>query len=82
MDSGYLVEIRDESTEDEYRYQLYVDCCRRGLVTMGKKDRRVKMHWQTAGPMDFGESKVWIHGLLELYMIAEQLKGLERNEKG
>ena len=49
MDRIENINIRDESTDTEKRFQFYVGDCRRGLVTMGP-DRRVKFHWQTAGP--------------------------------
>lgn len=73
MDKIENINIRNESTDGEIRYQFYVGECHRGLVTLGK-DGRVKFHWQTAGPSNLEESRIWIQGLLELSMIAEQLE--------
>jgi hypothetical protein len=80
MDKIENINIRNESTDDEVRYQFYVGECRRGLVTLGK-DGRVKFHWQTAGPSNLEESRIWIQGLLELSMIAEQLELEARHGK-
>jgi len=65
------IDIRDESVDNEKRFQLYIDGCRRGLVTSDNKGAR--FHWQTAGPFQYEESRVWIQGLLELSMIALEL---------
>lgn len=73
MDQPEQLNIRDESTDEERRFQLYVGDCRRGLVTL-RSDRRVRLHWQTAGPASLNESRIWIQGLLELLLIAEQLE--------
>lgn len=73
MDSIENINIQDESTDEEKRFQFYVGECQRGLVTQGKNGQ-VKFHWQTAGPSRLEEARVWIQGLLELSMIAEQLE--------
>lgn len=73
MDKIENINIQDESTDEEKRFQFYVGECHRGLVTQGK-DGRVKLHWQTAGPSQIGEARIWIQGLLELSMIAEKLE--------
>ena len=67
------ISIKDESTDGEKRYQLYVDGDRRGLVTKPKA-RSVKIHWQTEGSFSLSESKVWMSGMFELMLIADQLK--------
>lgn len=73
------VKIVDESTDDETRYQLYVDGGRRALVT--KKHSQVHFHWQVYGPIQWPESKNFILGLLELSILADQLYGAKKNEK-
>jgi hypothetical protein len=73
MDKIENINIKDESTDDEKRFQFYVGTCPRGLVTKDKLGR-VKFHWQTAGPSQLDEARIWIQGLLELSMIAEQLE--------
>lgn len=72
MDQIQDINIQDESTSTEKRFQFYIGNHRRGLVTQGR-DGWVKLHWQTSGPSQLGEARVWIQGLLELLMIAEQL---------
>jgi len=66
------IDIRDESSDEERKFQFYIKGRRRGAVTM-RLDNRVQLHWQTAGPSDIAEARVWIQGLMELHMIAEQL---------
>lgn len=80
MDKIENINIQDESADGEKRFQFYVGECRRGLVTQGK-DGRVKFHWQTAGPCNLDESRIWIQGLLELSMIAEQLESEAKHGK-
>lgn len=65
-------EIRDESTEDQKRFQLYVNNEPRGLVTLGS-DHRVRVYWQAVGPFSLGETKAWIEGLFNLTVIADKL---------
>lgn len=73
MDKIENINIQDESTDTEKRFQFYVGGCRRGAVTQSKNGQ-VKFHWQTAGPSHIKEARIWIQGLLELSMIAEQLE--------
>ena len=79
-DTVEKINIRDESTDIEKRFQFYIGDCRRGLVTMGP-DKRVKFHWQTAGLSQLEEARVWIQGLLELSIIAEQLEAEAKHGK-
>lgn len=65
------IEIKDESTESETRQQLYIDHCRRALVT--KRHGQVKLHLQTCGPVSWAEAKVLLLGLLELAVHADKL---------
>lgn len=78
MDTIEGIDIRDESSS-ETRYQLYINNERRGLVTVDD-DSLVKIRWQAVGPFSLDESRVWVQGLLELLMIAEQLE--LRNDHG
>ena len=80
MDKIENLNIKDESTDNERRFQLYVGECRRGLVTMGK-NQQVKVHWQTAGPSQLEEARIWSQGMLELLMIAEQLESEAKHGK-
>ena len=67
------IEIREESTDEQKRFVLYTDRCRRGMVSMGR-DQRVQYHWDVAGPIYHAEAKIMLRGLLELSMIADQLE--------
>jgi len=70
------IEIIDESTPKEIRFQLYVDGGRRALVS--KNGGAVQLHWQVYGPQYWPEAKVLMQGLLELSVIADKLSG-EKN---
>jgi len=72
------IEIVDESTHDEVRFQLYIDGGRRAFVR--KKHGLVTLHWEVYGPQQWPEAKVLMQGLLELSVIADQLSG-EKNGK-
>jgi hypothetical protein len=67
------IEIRDESTHDEQRFQLYIDGGPRALVT--KKGGAVQFHWQVYGPQYWPEAQVLMQGLLELSVFANKLAG-------
>lgn len=70
------IEIRDESTHDQQRFQLYIDGGPRVLLT--KKHGTVELVWQVYGPQYWPEAKVLMQGLLELSVVADQLSG-EKN---
>lgn len=70
------IEIVDESTHDEIRFQLYIDSGRRAFVS--KKSGTVQIHWQVYGPQYWPEAEVLMQGLLELSVIADKLSG-EKN---
>ena len=72
------IEIRDESTHEEQRFQLYIDGGPRALLI--KKHGIVQFHWQVYGPQYWPEAKVLMQGLLELSVLADQLSG-EKNGK-
>ena len=72
------IEIRDESTHEEQRFQLFIDGGPRALLT--KKCGTVQLIWQVYGPQYWPEAKVLIQGLLELSVLADQLSG-EKNGK-
>lgn len=72
------IEIRDESTNDEQRFQLYIDGGARALLT--KKHGTVQLNWQVHGPQYWPEAKVLMQGLLELSVLADRLSG-EKNGK-
>lgn len=71
-----MIEIVDESTYDEIRFQLYIDGGRRALVS--KKSGTVQFHWQVHGPQYWPDAKILVQGLLELSVIADKLSG-EKN---
>lgn len=72
------IEIRDESTHDEQRFQLYIDGGPRALLT--KKAGTVQINWQVYGPQYWSEARVLMQGLLELSVLADKLTG-EKNGK-
>lgn len=80
MDNLEHLNIHDESIDEERRFQFRIGECPRGLVTQGS-DGRVRLHWQTAGPSSLAEARIWVQGLLELLMIAEQLEAEARHGK-
>lgn len=72
------IEIRDESTHEEQRFQLYIDGGPRALLS--KNHDIVQFHWQVYGPQYWPEAQVLMQGLLELSVIADKLSG-EKNGK-
>ena len=72
------IEIIDESTHEEIRFQLYINGGRRAFVS--KKSGTVQFHWQVYGPQYWPEAKVLMQGLLELSVITDKLSG-EKGEK-
>ena len=73
-----MLDIIDVSTDTETAYQLRIDGQRRVLLTR-RKSGEIKMNWQVCGPIGIDESKQLIQGLLELYIIADQLTGESQN---
>lgn len=67
------IEIRDESTHDEQRFQLCIDGGPRALVT--KRGGITQFHWQVYGPQYWPEAQVLMQGLLELSVFANKLAG-------
>lgn len=67
------IEIRDESTHDEQRFQLYIDGGARALLK--KRNGTVELVWQVYGSQYWPEAKVLMQGLLELSVLADQLSG-------
>lgn len=76
MNDDLNIDIQDESTHNEERFQLYINGAAKALVT--KKNGMVQMHWQVHGPQHWPNAKVLMQGLLELSIIADQLSG-EKN---
>jgi hypothetical protein len=72
------IEIRDESTHEEQRFQLLIDGGPRALLK--KRTGTVEIVWQVYGPQYWPEAKVLMQGLLELSVLADQLSG-EKNGK-
>lgn len=70
---GETVEIRDESTYEEQRFQLYIDGSRQALLR--KHDGVVEFAWQVYGPQAWPAAKTLLQGLLELSVLADQLSG-------
>jgi hypothetical protein len=73
MSSLDTIEIRDNSTGEEQRFQLYIDGGPRALLT--KKRGTVEINWQVYGPQYWPQAKVLMQGLLELSVLADQLSG-------
>lgn len=67
------IEIRNESTHDEQRFQLYIDGGPRALLK--KRNGAVELNWQVYGPQYWPGAKVLMQGLLELSVLADQLSG-------
>lgn len=67
------IEIRDESTYEERRFQLYISEAPKALVT--KRGGLVQFHWQVYGPQYWPRAQVLMQGLLELSVIADKLSG-------
>lgn len=67
------IEIRDESTHEEQRFQLFIDGGPRALLK--KRNGTVEIVWQVYGPQYWPEAKVLMQGLLELSVLADQLSG-------
>lgn len=72
------IKIVDESTDEEVRFQLYIDGARRAFVR--KKHGYVTLHWEVYGPQQWPEAKNLLQGLLQLSVWADQLSG-EKNGK-
>lgn len=76
-----IVHIENESTDDEERYELYVNGGSRATLT--KKNNVVSLNWQVYGPQHWPDAKYVLQGLLELSVIADQISGatdVENNE--
>ncbi len=73
------IEIRDESTDEEVKHQLYVDGCRRAFVR--KKQGYVTLHWEVYGPQQWPEAKNLLQGVLQLSVLADQLSGEDNDKK-
>jgi len=67
------MEIRNESTDEEDKFQLYVDGGPRACVV--KRAGMVQLHWEVYGPQEWPKAKKLLQGLLELSVIADQLYG-------
>lgn len=73
MSAEKLIQIKNESTDGEERYELYINGGSRATLT--KKGNRVQLNWQVYGPQDWPDAKWLMQGLLELSVIADQLSG-------
>jgi hypothetical protein len=67
------LQIKNESTDAEERYELYTNGGSR--ATLIKKGGVVSLNWQVYGPQYWPDAKVLMQGLLELSVIADQLSG-------
>ena len=67
------IKIVDESTDEEVKFQLYIDEARRAFVL--KKNGYVTLHWEVYGPQQWPEAKNLMQGLLQLSVLADQLSG-------
>lgn len=68
-----VVQIKNESTDSEERYELYINGGSRATLT--KKGGIVSLNWQVYGPQYWPDAKWLMQGLLELSVIADQLSG-------
>ncbi len=70
------IEIREKIAEDGRRQlkirELYVDGCHRATVEQ-QRGGSVKFRFYPIGAFDWQEAKVWLQGLLELSIHAEEL---------
>ena len=67
------MEIRNQSTDEQDCYELYIDGGSRAVLT--KKNGMVQLNWAVYGPQYWPEAKQLLQGLLELSVIADQLAG-------
>ena len=68
-----VIHIANESTDDEERYELYVNGGSRATLT--KRAGVVSLNWQVYGPQHWPDARYVVQGLLELTMIADQISG-------
>lgn len=73
MSDPNTIEIADESTDDEQKFQLYIDGGPRACLT--KKHGIVELNWEVYGPQYWPHAKVLMQGLLELSVLADKLSG-------
>lgn len=73
MDRVETIKIVDEGTPSKPRHMLYINDCQRAFATV--LNHRVSIHWLVHGPQSLDEAHVLMQGLLDLFMIADQLKG-------
>ena len=78
MTAQKVISIKNESTDDEQIYELYINGGSRATLT--KKHGLVQLHWQVYGPQDWPEARYLMQGLLELSVIADQLSGDDRGK--
>lgn len=71
------IEIHDESTGTEQRFQLYINGGPRALVL--KKGGDTQLVWQVQGPQYWPDAKILLQGLLELSVVADKLSGEKKN---
>lgn len=60
--------------------ELYVDGCRRAAVEQ-RLGGQVKLRFDPVGAFDLQEARVWIEGLLQLSIAAEELKDGKKARK-
>ena len=73
------IEILDESTDAEKRFQLTVRGSPVALLTRSKYGH-INITWQVYGPQVWPDAQIIIRGLLHLTAIADQLTGEHRGK--
>ena len=70
------IEIREREVYDGRKplkiFELYIDNCKQAAVEQ-QRNGSVKFRFNPKGAFDWQEAQVWIQGLLDLSMIAEEL---------
>jgi hypothetical protein len=88
IDNDFMT-IKDESDDQVKRFVLYVGKSRestwvgnRMAVTQDRKNGRVTFHTAFHGPVQFEEMKLILEGMLELFVIADELESHQEVTRG
>lgn len=70
------IEIREQTVLDGRRslkaLELYIDGARLAAVEQ-QLNEKLKFRFYAAGAFDYQEARVWLQGLMELFVVAEAL---------
>ena len=75
------IEIVDQSSLTENRFELKIDGCSHVLLKQDKKTRKIKYHVYFAGPFSHEEARTILEGMLELSFKADELNLGNQNVK-